>query len=430
MSQKIPKQLEALANWILLGKKVSSEEVRQREVEAIAYLLCCEFEQKQIWIALGFQRSKFHTRKKEAIKQELYVPQRYRGKRESEIQRVILEVDIQDSIRSILRSDNPFCDVRVYPSSESDPSDSKNWDAALVGFSKFAGARLVELAGKSTIFGCTWGRTVYSVAERFIDVWPCNSRRDTIVIPTWGEPLKKGEHNSDVYTKPISSTEIAVRMREVINRGQPLPATPSLLGVPAIVPMTFSDDQTKTIKELMLTADGYSAIFGKSTQTKGQIDKMDGLLTAAGAPKPRERFWSEAVLKSGGFSTKERELLFEGVIGDIGGVLLPKLDASEEQLELLTKIQNRWLGISEKHILECAKRGRIGGPPGVVLCAVGASRAETVFECLIRKMANHLLIDFHLAQRLLTIIEERNGLHGGLGQDSARQSSKANDLNS
>jgi DNA-binding transcriptional regulator LsrR (DeoR family) len=63
-------------------------------------------------------------------------------------------------------------------------------------------------------------------------------------------------------------------------------------------------------------------------------------------------------------------------------------------------ILRRWTGVKIKQLENCALRARDGGPPGVIVLAIGASKAPVVHAAVRRGLIQHLFMDQDLADRL------------------------------
>jgi hypothetical protein len=99
------------------------------------------------------------------------------------------------------------------------------------------------------------------------------------------------------------------------------------------------------------------------------------------------------------------EQISELVVGDVGGVLIPKphIKKGSPADKALRKISERWMGIRTEHIAQCAAKARDSGgmPPGVVVLGVGRYRASVVYECIRLGLVNELVIDEDMALHLI-----------------------------
>lgn len=394
-----------LQEWIASLSKGEAKE--EAQVELAAFLKCLDCTIEEIATILDVDPRTVNYRIKKAKELDVFIPMSYRGKLQPTIQREILGADLEELVEQWLgREKNRLFGIRVYPSLATNPRTGDEWDEAVVAFSRFAGERLRELLTNVHVMGLTWGRTVSTVVERCLELGPPAIRKAIRFVPTWGEPLKTGENPSKVFTRTISCSDLAWRLHQWFNRSETsfnnLPPPPSLSGVPAIVPLTFDDYATAVVRKLMYESDGFASVFGSNNCL---INQLDGLLTSGGSPEPRERFWSEAVFKSASITPEQREQLDECVFGDIGGVWIPKPTLNSDHVELLDKLKKRWLGITLDQMKNCSLRASKNGPPGVITCAIGESRADVIFQCLEQGLINQLIVDVHLAQRLISLIK-------------------------
>jgi DNA-binding transcriptional regulator LsrR (DeoR family) len=64
-------------------------------------------------------------------------------------------------------------------------------------------------------------------------------------------------------------------------------------------------------------------------------------------------------------------------------------------------INDRWAGVRLEHLARCARAATGGaGRAGVIVLAVGRSKAEVVLECVRGGLVNELIVDHDLAQAL------------------------------
>ena len=58
------------------------------------------------------------------------------------------------------------------------------------------------------------------------------------------------------------------------------------------------------------------------------------------------------------------------------------------------------MGARLDHLRQCARRALGASLPGVVLCAIGANKADSVMEIIRLGLANRLVVDTDLWQQL------------------------------
>ena len=140
---------------------------------------------------------------------------------------------------------------------------------------------------------------------------------------------------------------------------------------------------------------GYKAVFGSTNGKPGLIDDADGLITGAGSNELWPQFGSDSMLRADVSPDTLREL----IAGDIGGVVIraPGQHCGSE----FKKLRQQWIGLTLKHIRRVNDNADRSGGPGVVLCAMGSSKAGIVRELInSHKVVRHLIVDHHLAAAL------------------------------
>ena len=84
--------------------------------------------------------------------------------------------------------------------------------------------------------------------------------------------------------------------------------------------------------------------------------------------------------------------------GNIGGIWIPRQDATADDRDKIEQMNQRWLGAEHGHFERCSLRGGSADRPGVVVLAVEPEKAEIVLEALY--LMNVLIISRHLADAL------------------------------
>lgn len=279
-------------------------------------------------------------------------------------------------------------------------AEAADYDERLRGFGRAAAARLQELFPAMRLAGVAWGRTIAHVVEGLRQLHPQPPRLPAPVqfVPLTGEPL--------AYPDPeTSSSTLAHRLNEVVSGG----AAPfvSLAAVPAFIPARFSRPGREVIRDFIGEIAGYRAVFTRQNeQGRPQaplVDRLDTILTAVGTVSTTvsgrlldDRMEAEGITK---------EQLGRRVIGDIGGVFLPR----ESRDPVVRGINERWTGVRLEHLARCAWAAREAAqeaagerpPPGVVVLAAGAVKAPVVLACVRAGLASELILDHELARALI-----------------------------
>jgi hypothetical protein len=176
----------------------------------------------------------------------------------------------------------------------------------------------------------------------------------------------------------FSSSRIADRLDEVINgrRGEQF----SLTGVPAFIPRRLKD----TLWEWLRDLDSYKMIIGGSSP---MIETIDSLITSIGSserPFGRTIELFKALLEARRITANELKRL---IIGDIGGVLIPKPTLGSRELKRVEELNEMWIGIRLDHIKRIAKMASISkkiskNRPGSIIVATGKEKALILYEVI------------------------------------------------
>jgi DNA-binding transcriptional regulator LsrR (DeoR family) len=287
----------------------------------------------------------------------------------------------------------PVRDIRVLHSG-GEASDAAGWDARLHRFGRLAAARMQELVPRMGLVGVAWGKTIARVVDGLRQLNPNAPAlpHPLRFIPLTGEPL--------TYPDPeTSSSTLAHRLGEIFTPG--LHAFQSLAAVPAFIPAKFSRKNQATIREFIAEIAGYRLIFERAdpdgrTQ-EPLVDRLDAIVTGVGTVSPGvsgrlldDRLVAERVTK---------EQLQERVLGDIGGIFLPRTDRDT----VVRGINERWTGVRLEHVLRCAQAAaRDPSRAGVIVLAMGGSKVQITLACVRAGLITELILDHDLAQALLS----------------------------
>lgn len=271
-----------------------------------------------------------------------------------------------------------------------------------------AAPHVLELLRGAATCGLTWGHTVGAVVAGIESL--DGRRRDGAgalqVLPLCGEPLL--EDSLSMY----SSSSLAERLSAAVN-GSAADTLP-LTMLPAFVPGQFTRAEVEAVWKMISLIDAYGKIFGgrevrlalrdgRPGKYRHKAMALDMILTgisAVGQPLGDNR---GPLFDSGKLS---ENAFREMVLGDIGGVLIERAGLRPDQRAALDDLATRWTGISSVEMHGCAKRAAAkGGPPGVVVVAMGRNKSETLVEALRRGLVNHLLIDWDLEREILSRLQ-------------------------
>jgi hypothetical protein len=238
------------------------------------------------------------------------------------------------------------------------------------------------------------------------------------VLPTWGELLHRPRpHNQiDEDLASCSSSGLAGTLHDVLNSAQ-TGERYSLSLVPCFVPMasqggdlSFGKHEVATIRRFVRNYSSYNEVF----RPGGLIGKMDTLVVAAGSAKDRMPglFWNPEIIRQSGINEKR---LRRAVVGDVGGVLLPRagLERNSEEFAHLLDVIKRWNGLRLSDIEACAtKNSRNTGnsPAGVIVLVCGMAKADIALQAVRHGLVNHLFTDIAYAKAMNRLAEQQKAL--------------------
>jgi DNA-binding transcriptional regulator LsrR (DeoR family) len=286
--------------------------------------------------------------------------------------------------------------LQVFSSGSKDPADL---DRRLAEFSLKAAPYIKNLIVRANSCGLTWGKTLWNVVDALgnLGVPPPWCGHSVSIIPLTGEPL--GE-----MPNAYSSSSLVEDLGKLANGDKQTPAL-SIGMVPAFAPEGFSKAELDGVRKLIQLVKAYGTIFGDG-KSAGLADRLDMILTSVGPAEKPLGFGDGTLLKTGKPTIEELKRL---LAGDMGGVCFPRPDLSLEDRQTVEKVNDRWTGVKRKHLEACARRAfkaDLGsGVPGVVIVAVGAYKAQFIFEAIKLGMINNLIIDEDLEEQLEHLVE-------------------------
>lgn len=276
--------------------------------------------------------------------------------------------------------------VRVFDSGSDSPTAGAV-ELRLRRFGRRAAGRLEELLRRSSVVAVTWGRTVASLIDGLAaQNRTFHSERPPLFVPVTAELIT-------LAAPDYSSSLLAARLDALVNggRGERL----RMAGVPAFIPKRYSAAKTQAIREYILDTASYRRIFAGEAPLANTLDM---LVTSAGsAARPLGGALDE-ILAAAEISAADLTRL---IVGDVGGVLIPKPDLPPEDLQLVEELNAMWTGVTKAHLSRLALRaGERTGTAGVAVAAVGRERAEIIAALIHLEMVNELIIDWDLAEAL------------------------------
>ena len=277
--------------------------------------------------------------------------------------------------------------------SGSSSTNGRAIEAYLSRFGRRAAPHVAALIQRSEVFAVTWGSTVSHVIAGLEAETPAMVIRHAIrFVPVCAEPTAQSS-NKD------TSSRLAPRLQALTRSTGPSVGTPSLSGVPALIPRRFKGAQMQTIRKFVEQTASYMEVFGGDAPL---ISKVDSVLTSVGPSSRPMGFIHDELMRAGSTPAQPltRNRLSALVAGDIAGVLLPRPGLSKADLREVQELTQMWTGISRDHLARIAREADASKRPGVIVVSSGATRAEIVAEVVRCGLVNELIIDRQLAERL------------------------------
>lgn len=257
-------------------------------------------------------------------------------------------------------------------------------------------SRLVGVA-----YGTTLGRVISGLEET--NLGRVRRRRPVQFVPTCGEPY-------GTSVRADSSSHLAAELHRIVNEGTG--SCVSLTGVPAVIPQKVIEKGAHgVLRDFIEHCRSYRLVFGpaKEGQTP-MVNRLDTVITSVGMSEGHWRMCGEELCDIGGI---DRDEFKKWILGDIGGVLLPRGDGqAPRSKELLEQYAEQWTGISRKQYEMVARRGK--RRRGVIVFAIGGNKVAIVLKVIEAGLVNHLICDLDLAEKLLSSV-------GGAGSATGRK---------
>lgn len=258
-------------------------------------------------------------------------------------------------------------------------------------FGRMAAGRFEELLRDSEIVGVAWGRTVNGLIEGFASTHRGQRQFPIQFVPVCAELVGPA-------TPEFSSSRLADRLNDIVNSGQG--ERLSLSGVPAYIPRHYSKEKASIIWEYISDIGSYQKIFRGASPL---LAKMDTLLTSVGPSQIIIGGNATELTAAGSLDVDQLQSL---VVGDMGGVLIPKPNLNDEERTVVNELNRMWTGISLDHLEHIARDARKSAhKTGNIVVAIGCIRATILYEIIRLGLVNELIIDNDLATALQTLID-------------------------
>ncbi|MBI1763578.1 MAG: hypothetical protein HYR56_19305 [Acidobacteria bacterium] len=286
--------------------------------------------------------------------------------------------------------------LREFPSGSQETTDEA-WAKRLQEFSQRAAPFVRQLLMRAKLCGVSWGETLGVLIAMLAGppLAPPRSNAAPNAIPLCGEPLGQEPNH-------FSSSNLAALLEKFYTGDDR--ATLSLGMVPAFIPTDFNAQEMSVVWRLLESVNDYELIFGhpsgEPVKHQPYVEKLDMILTSVGPAQRLLGYRSAEWLKKK-FNLRMLEKL---VLGDIAGVLIPRLELNQKAKEKVRQVNARWTGIQQKHLVACAQRAEQNNLPGVVCFAAGKNKAPFALEAVKLGLINVLIVDDDLEDELERLI--------------------------
>jgi len=261
-------------------------------------------------------------------------------------------------------------------------------------FGRTAAGRLIELIEKSDIVGVAWGRTIKALSTGIAaSRQPLHKNLHITFTPVCAELVSLTQYG-------YSSSRLADILDETFNKtpGQ----CPQLTGFPAYIPRHYDPEMRASIWRFISDTPGHNHVF---SAPDALIHRMDMLISSVGSANSPVLGSFDELVSAGGLKAGDLRQL---VIGDLGGILIPKTDLSKAKQHLIDDLNELWTGMKTEHVRAIAERAFADkNLSGVVVVAMQTERGDTAFELICRGLVNELILDQSAATQLQKRVNEQ-----------------------
>lgn len=261
-------------------------------------------------------------------------------------------------------------------------------------FGRMAAGRIVELLTGQKIAGVAWGRTIQAVVESIGTTQLRKAASNLEVIPLCAEILLTSQSG---HSASRLAEELTKRVRGADG------ATLQLTGFPAYVPRSYDPTAQKAIWQLIRDTPNYEKIF---SGPDSRVAQMDALVSSVGHIDDLVRGGFDDFARA---AQVDRRSLPDLVVGDLGGLLIPRHGLSASKRALVDELNGMWTGISPEQVSRIASvASNEPHRPGVIVVALRAERASALLELIRLQWANELIIDEDAANGLGLLLAEKH----------------------
>jgi DNA-binding transcriptional regulator LsrR (DeoR family) len=213
------------------------------------------------------------------------------------------------------------------------------------------------------------------------------TKRPLDIFPVRGEPYSA--------SVDVSPTSIAMALGRFINGGTK--RVRSLAGIPAIIPGSLEGQEVTAVHRMLRQIPVYREVFGSVDAEDrliepGLADKMTTLLASFGPQEPSS-LWTQECMSIAGFERFQH--LMEG---DLAGVPVPRENVD---MESLAKHSRRLVGLSSRHVEQCARKSWENENYNIILLGMGSNRASCLRRICQLGWASVIIVDTDLAKAML-----------------------------
>lgn len=378
----------------------------------VAYLSAEGKTQIEISHILGLSQSvvsRLYGKVKEEYIKTVFCEEKVEYETLQEIRRRTSSHSLQDGLKNLARKHGQE-GPQVHPIFLPEGSDGKPDIGMFAPRAALVVYELVKQVRKTV--GVAWGNTLWQTTQHLRTFVEAPWRRDFPIdfIPLCGDPLVDSLEAKRYADR--TSSRIASELSKIVNGDEPRSLWLGL--VPAFIPRSFSHRERKVIDRFIDLGPHYGRIFGPRNGSKPPdrplAEDLDMILTAAGSSEYPVGFGQGRLLQ---LEDSEAKVLGDHIHGDIGGVLIPKLDHTPKNTpsgqKLVKELSGLWTGLKMEHLEICAREamaghGDPGRRPGVTLLGYRDDLADLVCQAVQRGLVNHLIISSPLESAIERVI--------------------------
>lgn len=254
-------------------------------------------------------------------------------------------------------------------------------------FGRAAAGRLMELLQSSEVVGVAWGKTISQLIEGMASQSALKYKQSIQFVPVCAEL-------PGLAMPGYSSTRLAALLNELVN-GEDWDEHFSLTGIPAYIPKRYEKEQAEMLWRYIVDISSYQKIFRNQFSF---MARMDTLITSISAPALPMGGCISELLTAGGISAEDLNTL---IVGDMGGVLIPRAGLNDKDKNRVDELNAMWTGVNYQHLRQIADESfRQPRKAGNIVIAVGQDKVPILTEVIRLGLANELLIDKSLATAL------------------------------